>query len=151
VANQYVTVSSQQTVQILSQTSSAEVEAVAISTKPSGVYTVVLVPLKQWEDGNEAAYLEPPAELIEGLIAGGYISGMVYVQSTDSSNLLVGFMQATVSYTPSAGLAQPFTTKVMIPMTALVSLEAFNAYSTSDGGNDPIVVAHDRLKATAGA
>lgn len=151
MAKQYVTVSSSQTVQILSQTSSADVEAVAIYTQPSNVYTVVLVPLKQWQDGNEAEYLGPVAELIEGLIAGGLISGMVYVQSADSSNLLAGFMQATVVYTPTAGLAQSFTTKVLIPMTALVSLDAFNTYSTSDGGNDPILVAYNRLKATAGA
>jgi hypothetical protein len=151
VAKQYVTVSSQQTVQILSQTTSADVEAVAIYTQPSNVYTVVLVPLKQWQDGSEAAYLAPVAELIEGLIAGGLISKMIYVQSSDTSNLLAGFMQAKVVYTATTGLAQPFTTKVLIPMTALVSLDAFNTYSTSDGGNDPILVAYNRLKATAGA
>jgi hypothetical protein len=149
VAKNYTTVSSYQTVQVLTQTTSADVQAVTIVTKPSGIYTVVLVPIAQWQGGNADAYLNPPAELLEQLIAGGLVTGAVYVQSTDSSDLLAGFMQLTVSYTPPSGLAQPFTTKVMMPMTAIVSLDAFGAYSTSDDGDDPIRVAWNQLKATA--
>lgn len=149
MADQYTVIASRQTVQVLTQTTSVDVEAVTISTKPSGVYTVVLVPLVQWQAGNEAAYLGPPAELIEALIKGGYVSGMVYVQSTDASDLLAGYMQATVVFNSSTGLAQQFSTKVLIPMTALVSLDAFGAWSTSDDGKDPILVAYHRLLATA--
>lgn len=149
MADGYTVVGSYTTVQVLTQTTSADVQAVTIVTKPTGIYTIVLVPLAQWQAGKSAAYLTPPAELLEQLIAGGLVTGAVYVQSTNASDLLAGFMQLTVSYTPSTGLAQPLTTKVMMPMTAIVSLDAFGAYSESDHGDDPIKVAYNQLQATA--
>lgn len=149
MAANYVTAGSRQTVQVLSQTESADVQAVNIYTQPSNIFTVVLVPLVTWQNGDASKAITPVAGLIEALIAGGLITGMVYVQSTDASDLLAGFMQATVSYTSSTQPLIPFTAKVLIPMTALTSLDAFNTYSTSANGDDPILVAYNQLVATA--
>jgi hypothetical protein len=150
VAVSYTKISSRQTVQVLGQTESADVEAVSVLTSPSGIYTIVLVPLTQWQAGNEDAYIMPTVELLEQMIAGGLVTKAVYVQSTDQSDLLAGFMQVTISYTPPTGLSLPFTTKLLVPMTALVSLEAFGAYSASAGGQDPIELAYNQLVRTAG-
>lgn len=147
----YQVISSRQVPHVLSQVESVDAQAVSILTKPSGIYTVVLVPLNQWQAGHEQAYLDPPAQLLEQLLQGGIVTRAVYVQSTDTSELLAGFMQVTVSYTPPTGLSIPLTTKVLVPMTALVSFDAFGAYSTSAGGQDPILLAYNQLKATAGA
>ena len=147
----YTIVSARQSTQVLSQTESAAVELVTIATKPSGVNTVVLVPLAAYQAGNNTDYLEPPATLIEELLTGGLITGMVQVQSTDASDLLKYFMQATVSYTPNAAPMLPLTANVLVPNSAIASLAAFNSYSTSANGDDPIVTAYNQLKTLAGS
>lgn len=151
MADNYTTVSSRQTVQVLSQTQSALAEAVTISTKPSGVIMTVIVPLVAWTDGREETYLNPPAELIEQLLAGGLIDRAVYVQSTDSSDLLAGQMQVRVTYTPQNGIEIPFTAQVLVPMSALASFAAYGAWSTSVDGSNPIAIAYAQLQKTAGA
>ena len=149
MSDYYRIVSSRQSTQVLSQTESAPVQLVTIATKPSGVNTVVLVPLKAFQSDENDPYLQPPAVLIEELLAGGLITKATQVQSTDASDLLAYYMQFTVSYTPPGGLLIPLTTTVLTPNSALASTDAFGAYSTSAGGNDPILVAYNHLKTLA--
>ena len=147
----YSIVSARQSTQVLSQTESAPVELVTIATKPSGINTVVLVPLKAYQAGDNNDYLQPPAELIEELLQGGLVTGMVQVQSSDASDLLKYYMQATVSFTPSAAPQLPLESNVLVPNSAIASLAAFNTYSASANGNDPILVAYQQLQKLAGS
>lgn len=146
----FTPVSSVATVQVISQTQVADVERVGGYTVPSSIYLAINVPLKAWQGGNEAHYLDPPAEIVEGLIAEGLISGASFVEATDPSKLLVGFVDFTVSYTPSGGASLPFTTIVRIPMTALASKAAYAAYAAQPPHVKPIVTAYNRLVETAG-
>lgn len=151
MADSYQTVSSRKTVKVISQTQSVDVQEVGIYTKPSGVYMVVLVPLSAWNAGNAGDYLTPPASIVEGLIGEGLVTTGTYVQAIDSANLLAGFMDLTVSYTPTGGISLPFTTVVRIPMTAFVSREAYSDYAATPPHKDPIVTAYNQLVATANA
>jgi len=145
----YTTIKSLQTVQVLSQTESLDVQAVTIQTVPHLVLMVVQVPLTQFQKDNEAAYLTPPAELVEQLFAGGIVSAASQVQTTDSSELLAYFLQVTVTYSLGTGLDFPFTTKVLIPMSALASFSAFGAWE-GDESSSPLIVAYNHLVDLAG-
>lgn len=151
MAKDYRTATSRKTVKVLSQSQTVAVEEVGIYTIPTGIYLLVEVPFAAWEAGKEDTYLAPPAQLIEQLISGGYVSGASYVQDTDASNLLAGFIDFTVSYTPDDGPALPFTTVVRIPMTQLDSLADFDLAGTTDDPEGKIRAAHDRLVKLAAA
>jgi hypothetical protein len=149
MADKYTTISARQTIQVVSQTESADVEAVTIQTIPSLIRMTVLVPLKEWTGGKAATYLEPPASIVEGLVAEGFVSSASYVQDTDASGLLSGFLNLTVSYTPPGSPGLPFTTIVQVPMTALATDDAYTAWAKAQPGGHPIETAYDALKATA--
>jgi hypothetical protein len=126
VAKNYETAGSRQTVQVVSQTQVAPVQAVNIYTKPHASYVVVLVPLSEYQAGNADKYLEPVATVIEQVWSDGFISGTQFVQEIDpATGLFDYFVDFTVSWTPGGGLAVPYTTIVRAPVASLNSTTAF--------------------------
>lgn len=147
-------------VKVVSQTQVVDVESVGIYTKPSSVYTIVLVPLQAFRAGNTNKYLEPPALLIEQLmgndLGGGqtvetYVSAAQFVQAQDASGLLANFMDFTVYYDPDSGSGLPLTALVRIPMTSLASFDAFTQPIAGGTPSDLIKAAHARLVKLAGS
>ena len=132
MADNYTTAGSSTTVRVLSSTQVIDVEAVAIYTKPSNVYVVVQVPLADFQAGNSGPYLYDTADLIEGLLAATpdpgqhTVSAVTYVQDTDSSGLLAGFLAFTVSYQRPGVISLPFEAAVTLPVTSFESADAFN-------------------------
>jgi hypothetical protein len=131
VADNYTPAGSSTTVRVLSSTQVIDVEAVAIYTKPSNVYVVVQVPLADFQAGNSGPYLYDTADLIEGLLAATpdpgqrTVSSVTYVQDTDASGLLAGFLAFTVAYQPQGRISSPFEATVTLPVTSFESAAAF--------------------------
>jgi hypothetical protein len=149
VADNYTTISSRQTIQVVSQTQSADVQAVTIQTVPSGIRMDVLVPLAAWQAGKADDYLSPPATIVEGLVSSDHVTSGSFVQDTDASGLLAGFLNLTVTYVPSGSPGLPFNAIVQVPMTALASDDDYTAWAKAQPGGHPFVTAYDNLKATA--
>jgi hypothetical protein len=138
------------TVQVISQTETSDVQRVHGYTKPTGIYLAINVPRRAWQAGNDEHYTEPPAAIIEGLVAEGLISGAVFVQASDENNLLADAVDLIVSYDPPAADSLPYTTTVRIPMTAFASRAAYTTYATTAPHKAPIVTAYNQLVHTAG-
>ena len=135
MASNYVTAGSRQTVQVISQTQVAPVQAVNIYTQPHASYVVVLVPLTAYQAGDADDYLEPVAAVIETQWTNGFISGTSFVQEVDASTgLLDYFLDFIVSWTPPGGLRIPYTSIVRAPIAALSSETAF----TESGGANAV-------------
>lgn len=160
MAQYYDLAGSYQTVKVESQTSAPDVEAIGIYTKPSGVYTTVLVPLAAYKAGNYASYLEPPALLIEQLMGndlggpdnspgGPLVTGAAQAQETDSSGLLAFFMDFTVTYQAVTGTAGTYSGIVRIPSTSLASFDAFTVPIPGGTPSDLIIAEYNRLKKLA--
>jgi len=151
---------SSQTVKVQSSTSAPDMQAVAIETLPSLIYTVALVPLALWQSGHYAEYLDSPALLIEQLMGndtgsgtsgGGLVTGAQYVNLQDANGLYAGFMDFTVSYQQTTPPGGRFDGRVAIPMT---SLETFGAFEQPLRGGTPselIQAEYDRLFKLAGS
>ncbi len=161
MAEFYTVVGSQTATKVLSQTASQKVEAVQLYTKPSSVYMIVNVPYPSWVAGKANTYLEPPVLLTEQLLgndtgvdlgtAEPNSSDAAFVQDTDASHLLADYMDFTVSYQPTTGIALPFTTVVRIPMTSLASFDAFSQpISGGKTAQQLLTEAHTRLVNLAG-
>ncbi len=146
----YVVNNSVTTTQVLSPTESVPVQRFSITTVPHGVRLYVNVPLKQYQAGGEDHYLEPPAAIVEGLFSEGLVDGANYVQETDASQLLAGFVDFTVAYTGPDSQGLPSEAVVRIPMTALSSRAAYTAYADTPPHKAPIVTAYNRLVDSSG-
>lgn len=146
----YITAGSEQTIQILSQTEVADVEAIAIYTQPSNVRLTVYVPLLAFKAGHEAAYLNTPAMWIEQLLAGGIVTAAVQYQDTDASRLLAGYVRLTVSYVSPNAAQGVFRAYVSVPMTTLQLADPFSAPLEGGTVDSVIKATYDRLVTLAG-
>lgn len=132
MAKNYITAGSSTTVRVLDNTSYIDVQAIAIYTRPSNVRVRVQVPLKEFRAGKEGPYLEVTADLIEGLLdatpdAGQHlVSTVTYVEDTDGSGLLAGFLAFTVVYQPEGRISEPYEGTITLPVTSFESADAFN-------------------------
>jgi hypothetical protein len=150
VASTYVAAGAYQTVKVISQTEVAPVEAVKIYTQPHASFVIVLVPLAEFQANDYDKYLTPVAATIEGIWTDGFISGTAFVQVTDqSTNLLADFLDFTVSYTPTGGLALPFTGVVRAPTDALSSATAFATLGGAQAPGPQIATLYNTLVALA--
>src|SRR5690348_731598 len=145
----YTIVTERPTVQVLSQTQTVNVQEVGFYSYPSGTYCQVVVPTAAWAANGPAAWVQPLADAIEGLIPGSGATAASFVQDVDSSNLIADFLDFTVSFTPTTGLGLPLTTVVRIPIAYLTLDQAI----ATAGGLSPtemIGAAYSRLQADAG-
>lgn len=150
MAANYIVVSSEQTIQILSQTEVADVEAVVILTQPSNVRLRIYVPLKAWQAGQEGPYLNRPAQWIEQLLSGGLATNAVQYQDTDAARLLAGYVRLTVSYQPPNAAQGLFSAFVSVPMTTLQLADPFSAPLNGGTFDSVLKSTYDRLVQTAG-
>jgi hypothetical protein len=151
MADSYTIVAADKAVQVLSQTSVADVETVSFYTKPSGVFCKVQVPLAAWTAGKVKDYVKPVATMIETLFSDGVVTAAAYVQDVDSSGLLASFMDFTVSFQENTALALPYTTVVRVPVSALSSETAFQANASGGSAAEQILDAYNQLVATSQA
>jgi hypothetical protein len=157
MADLYTTAGSSTTVRVLSSTQVIDVQAIAIYTKPSGVYVVVQVPLADFQAGTEGTYLNTTADLIESLLAatpspGEHdVANVSYISDTDASGLLAGFLAFTISYTPPGSISAPFQNTLTFPVTSFESAAAFDAPLPGGTVLAQINNAYARLKALAGS
>jgi hypothetical protein len=135
---------------VISQTQVADVIAVGGYTKPSGVYLVILVPLKAWQSGAYDSYLQTPAQWIEQLLAGGIVTAAAWYQQTDSSTLLAGYVRLTVTYNPSDGSKGPFSGFVNVPMSILALADPFSAPMPGGTLDEQVKAEFDRQLALGG-
>lgn len=160
MATYYTPAGAAQTVQVQSQTSAPDVVAISIYTKPSGIYTTVLVPLAAWKAGTYATYLEPPALLIEqlmgndlgdgaNLVGNPLVTGAAQVQETDENGLLAWFMDFTVTYQQTSGVGGTFSGTVRIPNTSLASDSAFTQAINGGTPSQLIIAEYNQLQKLA--
>lgn len=150
MTDHFTPTSSEETVQVLSQTETRTVEAVSGYTKPSGVRLTLLVPLTAWQKGNGDTYLETPAMWIEQLLAAGIVTNVLQYQQTDPSRLLSSYLALTVTYAPSSGDAGPFTANVNVPLATFQLANPFGAPLGSSTVDKTITATYNQLVATAG-
>lgn len=141
----YQIVTERPTVQVLSQTQTVNVQEVGFYSYPSGTYCQVVVPTQAWKANGPAAWVQPLADAIEGLIPGSGATAASFVQDVDQSNLIADFLDFTVTYTPTTGLGLPLTTVVRVPIAYLTLDQAI----ATAGGLSPaemIGTAYKRLQ-----
>jgi len=148
MAANYTNVTARRTVQVLGPTEVIDVEEVGFYTIPTNIYAQVEVPYQAWLSEGPAAWVEPLATAIEGMISGGLATGGTFVQDVDASGLLTDYIEFTVTYTPTTGLGLPFTTAVDVPVAALTLDTGLGAY-TGTSAADLVSAAYNQLVATA--
>jgi hypothetical protein len=128
VANGYVLAGGERTVQVLGPTFVQDVQYQGAKTRPSNVYFAYPIPLVQWKADEGDAILETIAAQIEQQISEGLASGGEYVNTTDANGLLADYMDFIVTYTPPNGFQPPVSSRVRIPLDALLaSIDPFFA------------------------
>lgn len=149
MAADYTVVSQRATVQVLAANQVISVEEVGFSTKPSGVYAQVYVPIAEWKADHGQPYISALAQGIENLISGGLADSGTFAQDIDpSTELLADFIDFTVSYTPPNGLL-PMTTVARVPVTLLGIDTGFGSFLEGGTAADILRAAYDALVATA--
>lgn len=148
MAANYTIGPAKQTQQVLSQTQANDVELVGIYTKPSGIFMNVVVPLRAWQSGDYGTYLQRPAQWVEQLIAGGYVTNGQWYQDTDQNDLLAGYVRLTVTYLSSAGFT--LSEYVSVPMSILALADPFDTPYNGNTLSNFIFLAHNRLVNAAG-
>lgn len=112
----YQIITERRTVHVLSQTQVVDAQEIGFNSLPSGTYCQVLVPAAAWAANGPAAWVQPLADAIEGLIPGSGATSAAFVQDVDESKLLIDYLDFTVTYTPTTGLGLPLSTVVRIPI-----------------------------------
>jgi len=145
----YSIVTERRTVQVLSQTQVVDVQEVGFFSEPSNTYCQVVVPVLAWAANGPAAWVQPLADAIEGLIPGSGATSASFVQDVDSSNLIADFLDFTVTYTPTTGFGLPLSTVVRVPI-AYLTLDPAIATAGGLAPAEIIGKAYARLVADAG-
>lgn len=144
MADNYEILATNRTVDVRSPTLVEDVEEVHVSTKPSGVTFVRLVPYKTFAAKGAGPSVEPIAAHIEHIMASRphVVSGAA-VQGVDQSGLLTNSVEFLVEYDDETGSRPgPFSDTVTIPVQTLYEETSFDHYF------DPVV---QRLAAEAAA
>ena len=115
----YQIITERRTVHVLSQTQVVDSQEIGFNSLPSGTYCQVLVPVAAWKANGPAAWVQPLADAIEGLIPGSGATSATFTQDVDASGLLTDFLDFTVTYTPTGGVGLPLSTVVRIPVAYL--------------------------------
>jgi hypothetical protein len=147
MASSYTPIESHRDIQVLSGTQVIDVERVAGTTVPHGVYFERVVPLTIFGTGAATAYIAELANAIEQRLDSGLADSASFVQDVDGSGLLFDAIEFLVSYQgtqPGAGL---FTTTVTVPVNLLTADTAFVGDLVSSLFEDALA----QLQQTAGA
>lgn len=138
----YSIITERRTVQVLSQTQAVDVQEVGFYSYPSGTYAQVVVPIAAWRANGPAAWVQPLADAIEGLIPGSGATSATFAQEADDSRLLADFLDFTVTYTPTTGLGLPLSTVVRVPIGYLTLDQAI----ATAGGLSPAEMIGDAYR-----
>jgi hypothetical protein len=149
VADSYVMAGGERTIQVLGPTFVQDVQYQGAKTKPSGVYFAFPIPIPQWKADSGDSILGTIASQIEQMISEKLAVGGEYVNTTDANGLLADYMDFIVEYTPPNGFQPPLSTRVRIPLDAL--LASIDPFFTGLPGSPVSLLsaAYDQLAAAA--
>lgn len=158
MADSYVIVDQSPVTQVLGPTQVVDAERVEFVTKPHGVYAQRIVPLAAWNDQGAAAWVQPLADAIENMIAGGLASYASWLQTVDpASGLLTDSIAFIVTYDPGDG-RPAMSAEAIVPVASLtldtqfggVLASYFGGGSTALDPQQTVRAVYDNLVATAG-
>src|SRR6266566_9287415 len=98
MASSYTPLESHRDIQVLSGTQVIDVERVAGTTVPSGIYFERVVPLTIFGTPAATAYVSRLAQAIEDRISSGLADSAAFVQDVDPSGLLFDAIEFLISY-----------------------------------------------------
>ena len=124
----YALLSSYDTVQVLSASSTVDVIYCTIVTSGSGSIVQRAVPKSEFVTDQGAGILNSLATAVDDAISGGLADSAVGTQDIDDSGLLYDGVVFTVSYTPSTPTAGPITTTVTVPVNVLTADISFGGF-----------------------
>lgn len=125
MASSYTPLESHRDIQVLSGTQVIDVERVAGTTVPSGIYFERVVPLTIFGTAAATAYVSRLAQAIEDRISSGLADSAAFVQDVDASGLLFDAIEFLVSYVGPHPEGGAFTTTVTVPVNLLTADPAF--------------------------
>lgn len=157
MAASYSVISQTPTIQVLSPTEVIDAQIVEFVTHPTGITAQRIIPLAKWQAGDAAAWIQPLADAIEGMISGGLASYATWQQAIDpGTGLLTDVIQFVVTYDPGDGrpIQEAFAS---VPVASLTLDSQFGGVlATYFGGGsstlDPVQAVrdvYDTLVATA--
>ena len=146
MASNYTPLGSHRDIQVLSSTQVVDVERVAASTIPSGIYFERVVPLTIFGTSGAGDYIGELATQIEQRIQGGVADTASFVQDVDQFGLVYDAIEFFISIAGPPQGGQTFTTSVVVPVNVLTA-----GLGGQGGGADQMIDdAVAALQATAG-
>jgi hypothetical protein len=130
MAASYTPLGSHRDIQVLSGTQVIDVERVAATTVPSGVYFERVVPLTIFGTAAATDYIAELAEAIEQRIQGGIADSASFTQDVDASGLVFDAIEFLISIVGPPEGGGTFSTTVTVPVNLLTG---------GLGGQNPLV------------
>ena len=121
MAASYTPLGSHRDIQVLSPSQVIDVQRVAGSTIPSGIYFERIVPLTIFGTDAATAYVAELATAIEQRIAGGIADTAAFVQDVDETGLVQDQIEFFISVAGPPQGGQTFTDSVAVPVNMLTA------------------------------
>lgn len=128
----------------------AEVQACTIESFPSGAVLVRVVPQQAFDADQGKALLLSLSDAVEQILQAGTATGATGNFRIDANDLLVDYVDFTVTYVPSAAIPGTISTLVPIPVrTITADTSILGGSSGFESAPELIDAAYQRLAAMA--
>lgn len=145
MASSYTLIASAPTIQVLTPTTSQDIEVAVIQTTPTGVIASYPVDKITFDAGDSGPLLTDFADAIETVISQGKAIGGTGTSDLDVNGLTEYYVTFTVAYNAAGTPPNQVTTEVDVPIAMLSSQSSFRGGSLLGEAEALVNAAYDNL------